>query len=187
MPNYLNVSIKQLIEPQTVERMLAACETPRERALIALLYVTGCRPIEALKLCRKDVDLVVAENEFGQFCTVKLYTAKQQHVKGFNIAERRLKLFLDYPFIHYFLDYADAHTNPDAFLFPISRQKVHSWVYKYSGKLLCPYNFRHNRAYRMKQGGAMDEELYSWFGWRDSRSSSPYRTGHEMPRKVVIT
>lgn len=187
MPNYLNVDRNRLIEPGLVQSMITLAENPRDKAIIALLYITGARPIEALMLMRGDVDLTIQEDEDQQeYVEVKLYSAKKQNVKSFSVDFRTMKLYLSYPFVNHFLAYAEAVSNLNAPLFPITRQRLHSLIYKLSGNLLCPYNFRHNRTFRLKQANVPSEDIAAFRGDHDLNTQNTYIQGKAIPRKLVI-
>jgi integrase/recombinase XerD len=46
-----------VVSPTTILRLVAAARRDRDRALVELLYATGCRPIELVRAKVKDLDL----------------------------------------------------------------------------------------------------------------------------------
>lgn len=75
-------AIKPAFDQAEVGRLLAACTTPRERALVLFLLDTGCRAAEAVSLVGSSLDLqscevrVVGKGARERIIPINLATAK---------------------------------------------------------------------------------------------------------------
>jgi len=144
----------------------------RDRALVSILYITGCRINEVLKRFRpKDIKKeVVKEKTYYIF---KVYTEKKRHFKNFYrtipINEKT-----EGDFIGNILDYIHiANIGDSEPLFNMTRQ--HGWniVKRWLG--FNPHHLRHIRNTHLAEYyGFTDQMLVRWNGWQDSRPASVY-------------
>ena len=56
MPTAESDSVPGYLEPEEIDQLLAACQTPMETALVTILCDTGLRISELLALIREDID-----------------------------------------------------------------------------------------------------------------------------------
>ena len=147
-------------------------DRPRDKALVALLHLTGARPTE-IREVRKE-HITVEENQVK----ILMMTAKLKGVPGFFLRERILVFKKDAPGIGHFLDWYSVCPTPDLFRGthgkPISTTRIRQLVYKASGNAICPYHFRHSRLTKLARSGWGADQLMYWKGSRTVRSVSVY-------------
>lgn len=165
MPNY-KFKREDLTSKKEIEEILAKSDEPWFRALIAILYLYGCRVSEALKLKRKDIWFD------GEFLVLSIPLLKKR--KKTKVYEDRhvLKIYKNAPFIGEVLKYLDGK-DPEALLFPFTRQWVWAKI-KERKKDVSPHIFRHDRLTKLAMMGASEYVLVDWAGWADSRPAQSY-------------
>ena len=148
------------------------------QALMQLMFVTGCRPIEALLMKRGHIDVK------GNDVSFSLRTAK--HGKPRVISVDKTIVCVDYILEH------QSHTFPDKYLF-IHYQSTMDDAVRMSNKVwyhinkwtkgiikdkpnesIPPYYFRHNRFTRMADDGASLEDIQRIKGARKADSVAFY-------------
>jgi len=136
----------------------------QHKVCVALLYITGARPIEIAML--KTRDFTINENDIRIFLTTKK--------RGIN----RLLIFdkntpfvqeLIIPYINQLL----KEGREDIFDFKTS-DRIKQIVYLLSDNKLTPYSFRHNRLTQLALAGATPYELMVFKGAKSLDSISPY-------------
>lgn len=187
MPVYANEKQNLLVSKEMAQGFMTKQATrtkfSRDRALFAILYLTGARPFEVSKLRRKDF-FELPENP--QFVNIRLWNAKQGRVRKFKSYQRVLCLDKDSAFMAQVLDYVNRFKDLEALVFPISPDRIRRIIYRMSDNVICPYTLRHSRHFRL---GTLPEiglsQLMAWKGARDARSVGPYLAGKaNMPRKI---
>jgi len=178
-----NVNINRTIEETEVLLMMTRIGNPRDRALLATLYLTGGRPIEIQKIKAKDINLQIEEDP--NYFSIKLSTAKLRERKGFEVRERTLEIHRNAPFADELLRYTSGLPD-DASLFNISTTRMRQIIYKASDKKVCLYSFRHSRIWKVMRGYGDAAAMY-WKGATDIRSLNPYIRAKPIGRKLDIT
>lgn len=157
-----------IISKQEAEDLLQmAYPNSKHQALIAFLFIFGCRKGEALMI-RK-----------GNLWTEKGYLwALMPVLKRREAYTHRLKINIRNPFVPYILRHW-ATLGANSFMFPgykgrpISLRHVNRILKKYD-ESLYPHLFRHTRATLMAEKGMTESEMQTWFGWKDGRQASVY-------------
>jgi len=170
-----SLSPGDLLTREEVERMVDAAANLRDKALIAVLYDSGCRPHEILPLRLKDVSfdsngaLLTVNGKTGQR-TVRIIAAASILATWFNV----------HP----------AKSNPEAPVFPcLANQKRNDFLGYHSFKNIIkdaakkagitkrvfPYIFRHSKLTELARSGFVGYHLNLFAGWSmDSRMPSTY-------------
>lgn len=156
------------------------------RSLLIVLYYTGCRPAEALKVCAKDID-----TSDHIFLKVKLKTLKMGRPRTVYIP-RKL------PYVNELEDLS-LRTYPDMLLFyPFISKSVRTyklrtgevktfietsdrlryffkkWFASLPNGAISPYFLRHNRFSSLAIEGAAPQDIQLLKGAKDLSSVSPY-------------
>jgi integrase len=175
MPEYSRSEIEHIIRPDEFERIYRNALSLRDKAWLIVLYLTGCRPSEALELTKKQILINGTKITFS-IETKKL--AERKH-RRFMILKRTL--VLDLPKDHHYIRCLEKYLNrysDDDLIFQFSERTGYNIVYKICKKALgidlCPYNFRHSRMTLMAEAGATDQELMRFKGSRSPRSVRSY-------------
>lgn len=160
-------------EPTTVnevERTILLTKSPWLKAIIVFLFLYGCRITEALHLERRKVRV-----EDGYIIAEIGVLKRREKQKGpYGILPHLVHVSVNSPLAkEHLIPYLSTVTNPDAKLFPVSRQLV--WLrLKEANSKISPHVFRHDRLMKLALRGATESELVDWAGWTDSRSASNY-------------
>jgi integrase len=169
-PHYTK-DIRHIVANEEAEAMISRAKNPRDRAIIATLYLTGCRPIELVRLKRDDFQEI-----FEGGLKVVLFTAKLGQRKGFYIDHRALLLGKNSAFLDHIKNYVLSFP-PGQIVFPISEVRVRQIVYELSLNEFCPYHFRHSRMTKLARAGWTIDQLMYWKGGSSSRSVDAYIRG----------
>ena len=161
-----------LITKYDIERLIGACNNTRDKALISLLYDSGCRIGEILTLRMKDVIF----DEYGLILNV--------HGKTGN---RSVRIIGDS--IAYLKDYLKSKDDNDEYLFTgLQKQNMHKQMKYYDARKLLlnlkartgidkriyPHLFRHTRA-SILASKVPESPLESQMGWvHGSKMTSVY-------------
>ena len=171
------------------------------RSLLIVLYYTGCRPAEALKVCSKDIDTTDKT-----YLKVKLRTLKMGRPRTVYIP-RRLpyveeleKLALStYPDLLLFHPFISKHVKTyttkrgEIKTFSETSDKLRYHFKKWFGHLpagyISPYFLRHNRFSSLAIEGAAPQDIQLIKGAKDLGSVSPYlhlstKKAREIGRKI---
>lgn len=153
---------------EEIKQLIDAAKRPAEKAVLSLLYDTGCRPHELLALRRADV----IRNENGLFVYVP---------DNCKTGSRQIPVILTTK-SHYYLDQYLENVNikPTDKLFDYSVYWVNSLIKNLALKLgfdkrVYSYLFRHSRATFLAQY-LTESQLCVYFGWRQ---------GSDMPKIYV--
>jgi len=161
-----------------METMLSKCFDSEQKAMVALLWITGARPAELLEL---------VEDSFidrGEDMLIEIPTKKHGYLRTLPISKQT-------PFMEYVLNYlkdpkrfSQQSHSTEFFLDGVpQRRRIFHWrsvgcvravVERVSLFRFCPYTFRHNRITQLAMSGASGFELMVWKGAKDMRSVAPY-------------
>jgi integrase len=174
---------KEILTEQEVRRLIDACETQRDRALIHTLYESGCRAGELLGLRIKDIQF----DEYGCIALVKGKTGP-----------RRIRLIDATPDLQLWVNMCPDRENQDAPLWPGRRKEGRSIGHKRLFRLLQnlakqagvrkhvhPHLFRHSRATHLASV-LKEAQMREFFGWT-KRSEVPSIYVHLSGRDVDRT
>jgi len=146
---------------EEVEDMISRADNERDRALIAMLYITGARISEVLRLKRKDI-------EIGEKEVRITITPLKIRSKGPLIFVHTLPIPLTAPFVEHIVSYVSKIQDGEEFLFcgykkPMTR--VRAWqIIKKLNQDTFPHFFRHTRASKLAEAGADVLEIKEWLG-----------------------
>ena len=156
-----------LSKPQIIN-IIRREKLPRNRALIAMLYLTGARISEVLQVKRGDI---WAEEVFGKkFIVIKMRTLKKRdRTEHRNIP---ISVETDRDVLKYLIRWANENKSPEALLFTIGRQ----WAWRIMNKHgLFNHYWRHCRnTHLVTKRGFTDQELVKFNGWASANSASIY-------------
>jgi len=167
-PGKANNSIKpgDLLTKEEVERMIDATTNPRDKALIAVMYESACRPQEILPLRIKQVTfdvhgaLISVDGKIGVQRTVRLLASAPLLATWLNNYPKRsdpeAPLFPTFSLRKYFafLDYA-------AFRSIIKKAARKAGI----AKRIYPYLFRHSRLTELTRSGFTGYMFNVFAGW----------------------
>ena len=135
------LSKKDLLTPEEMELLVRNADSLRWKALIMLMYETGCRPEECYKLKWKDLD----------------FNTKQVSINSSKTKEARV-IPLENSIIHlkrYYNEYSFPDVTENDFIFPSTNREKHinpetisaflKQLSKRINKKVFPYLFRHTR------------------------------------------
>jgi integrase len=183
MPEY-KFKRKDLTSLEEVRSMIARARWDWLKALIAFLYLYGCRISEALKLQRRNVWI---EDEY---LVAQIGVLKRRSGKGpYENVPHLIHVSTDAPFVKdVIIPYLERIRDPDAKLFPRTRQLVWTRL-KELNPLVSPHVFRHDRLMKLALAGASEAQLMDWAGWTDPRPAGNYirstgRLAQELAEKV---
>jgi site-specific recombinase XerD len=179
MKDYGRKLPKDLLTKEEIDRMIDAANNPRDKALISVLYESGCRIGELLSLKIKDV-------RFDDYGAILLVSGKT--------GDRRVRIIES---ASYLLSWINAHplkNNPEASLWVGTRNFLakKKEEYKATGyraitklikrigeragisKRVNPHNFRHSRATHLANK-LTEAQMKEFFGWvQASKMASIY-------------
>lgn len=171
-PQVKDIEPEDCITPDEFQKMLSFSRTPRNRAILQLLYETGARIGEILSLRIKD--LVFSENSV-------LINIRESKTK-----ERRVYLFDSVPDLKGWLSMHPQGKNQQAFLFTVKDGKQLQYMQFYLNlrnivkragitKKINPKLFRHSAATRDAVFGMPAPVAEKKYGWsKGSRMYSRY-------------
>ena len=152
---------EDMLTEEEIERMINAESHPRQRALIAILYETGCRIGELLSIRLKHV----AFDEHGSLVLVHGKT-------GY----RRVRIIASVPYLLDWLNNHPNHDDPDAVLWTKLKsgeaagyaviRKMLTITARRAGikKKVNPHNFRHSRATHLANH-LTEAQMKQYLGW----------------------
>ena len=171
--------INYIVTKADAQAMIDRARNPRDKALFALLYLTGARESELIELREKDIIASIEE----KLVYIRLTTKKLGRVKGFVIGDRTLEIPRDAPFMDAVINWASIKPG---LLFEINESRVRQLVYEYSDNRFCPMNFRHSRLTKLSRAGASVDELMYFKGAADLKSVGSYIRAKPIGRELVI-
>jgi len=153
-----------------VRDMINRARWPWLKALIAFLYLYGCRISEALNLKRRNIWVD------GRYLVAQIGVLKRRKEKKgpYENIPHLLRVHIDAPFVKdILLPYIQGIKNREAKIFPFSRQLA--WLrMKELNQKISPHVFRHDRLMKLALKGATEAQLMDWAGWTDARPAGDY-------------
>jgi len=160
---------ESLLTEEEVLRMAEAAKTPRDKAMVLVLYETGCRIGELLSLRVKNVS-------FDQYGATLRVTGKT--------GDRRVRIISSAPALASWLEHYEGAKDPEAVLWPprsnnnhaTNLAAMHRSVYKILetlakkagiNKKVYPHLFRHSRA-TFLASKLTEAQMKEYFGWTQS-------------------
>ena len=166
---------EDLLTQEDIRKLIENAINLRDKALISVIYESGCRIGEILSMRIKDVI-------FGEpTCSIR--------VSG-KTGSRRLLLVDSTPYLSNWISHCANKDNPDSFLWTSIGTKNRNKVLKYNSlreilkavsakagikKRVNPHIFRHSRATHLANK-LTEAQMCEYFGWRQ---------GSDMPRTYV--
>lgn len=163
-----------LLVPDDIKKLIEVAETPRDKALIFVLFETGCRVGELL-------DLSIDNVRFDEYGAVLMVNGKT--------GMRRVRIIASAPILSNWLNHHPFKNNPEAPLWIIfeashkyqpmsypSMQYMLKRVAKMAdiNKRTNPHSFRHARATYLANG-LTEAQMNEYFGWvQGSKMASIY-------------
>jgi len=161
---------RKLTTEEEVRSMIEKAKWPWLKALIAFLYLYGCRISEALNLKRSNIWVE------GDYLIAEIGVLKRRREKRgpYENIPHLIHVSLDAPFVKdVLLPYIEEIKEKEARLFPVSRQLA--WLrIKELNPNISPHVFRHDRLMKLAMKGASEAELMDWAGWSDPRPAGTY-------------
>jgi integrase/recombinase XerD len=172
-----------MLSPEESLAIIKGARNSRDRALIATLFESGCRPIELLELEWEDVNF----DQHGATINTNKKTGKPRRIRIINMAEHLKAWKNDYPgepkgtspvFVN--LDTTDHHALSRGGLKKLLQKAVAN-----SGvtKRVHPYLFRHSRVTEMLSEG-IPESVISLQHWGSLASPMLRTYGHLSGHQV---
>lgn len=155
---------EDLLTKEDIEKLVDAAENPRDKALISLLYETGCRIGEIASLQIKNISF----DEYGAVLIVNGKTGM-----------RRVRIIVS---VHYLTTWLEHHTekqNPNAYVWtkltrehgkPMDYDTIRCQIAKIAHKAgvkkrVNPHSFRHARATELAKMGLNEVQMSAYLGW----------------------
>lgn len=176
---------EEILTAEEIRRLAEATRTPRDRAMMMVLYESGARIGELLALRIKHV-------EFDRFGALTMLNGKT--------GMRRVRLIDSVPDLKIWMNHHPLRGEPDAHLFVMLKDnaplrshatflRVLDRAKRKSGikKRIYPHLFRHSRATHLAQDFT-EQELKVIFGWSGgSRMPATYvhLSGGDIDRKML--
>lgn len=163
MPRY-KFQRQDILTKDEVAKMIEQAETPGLKALIAFLYLFGCRVSEALNVTKDDVKI------YDKTMTVRLLTLKRKE-HGAVVPSRKDTAKLTSPFVEVFL----AHLGmvSEGKIWRMSRVTAWRKIKKLNPQC-SPHIFRHTRATKFAEVTENAFVMQDWFGWADLNTALKY-------------
>ena len=166
---------EEILTLQEVRKIVLHGKSIRDRAMISLLYDSGCRPSELLDLYRKDVI-------FDDDGLIVLFNGKT--------GGRRVRIITTLDSDKFLREY--LLLNSDDKLFDIGIERLNQIVKKYSkeiriNKRVYTYIFRHSRATHLAKH-LTEQQMKIYLGWSmGSRMVAVYvhLSGRDIDNKVL--
>ncbi|MEM4204170.1 MAG: site-specific integrase [Candidatus Methanomethylicaceae archaeon] len=169
MPKY-KFRRDRLTTKEEVESMIKRAKWPWLKALVAFLYLYGCRVSEALAVKGEDVWV-----EGGDLCAKIPVLKRRERAKNgpYVGLTHILRVSVNSPFVKDVVLPYLSRVKPDGRLFPKSRQLV--WMrLKELNERISPHVFRHDRLTKLAMKRPDPFMLKDWAGWSDIRPAEYY-------------
>lgn len=156
---------EDLLTQEEIRQMIQAADNPRDKALIFVLYESGCRFGELMSIKLKNV-------VFDQYGAKVLVSGKT--------GSRQIRLIASCDYLRYWLENHPSRKNPDAYLWVRMSNFRRGYILEYSSvrkiiakiaekagikKKVNPHNFRHSRATHLANK-LKTAQLCIIFGWK---------------------
>ncbi|MEM5867079.1 MAG: site-specific integrase [Candidatus Aenigmatarchaeota archaeon] len=148
---------EDLLTEEDIIKLVKSADTPRDKALVFVLYESGCRISEILTLKIKNI-------KFDDYGAVLVVDGKT--------GQRRIRIVSSAPYIKEWLNNYQDSDNPDALLFPLRYDQIRYILGKLKKKCnikkkVNPHNFRHSRA-TFLANYLTESQMKQYFGWTQS-------------------
>ena len=175
---------EEILTEEDIRKMIDAAKTPRDRAIISVLYESGCRVGEFLSMKIKNVS-------FDRYGAVIVVHGKTGY--------RRIRLVSSVPYLAEWLNRHPLNDHPEAWLWislsRLSRLPYNSLrtilriIAEKAGvkKKVNPHAFRHARATHLANF-LTEAQMKEFFGWvQDSDMASVYvhLSGRDVDRAIL--
>jgi len=161
-----NVSLQgSLLKEEDILKVLSVAKTPRNKALVFLLWESGMRAGEILNLRIVDIQT----NKYGY--EINICFGKT--------SARKITAIQSSAVIANYLNHHEERGNPEAFLFPITyrrfKQIIEGLCKKadVNGKLKNPHSWRKARATFLASHMTTDQ-MMAYFGWSSPKTTRSY-------------
>lgn len=180
---------EELISEDEIKRMADAATKPRDKAMIQVLYESGCRIMELLTIQLKNV-------EFDDFGAIIRVTGKT--------GDRRIRLVASAPALALWMDFHPYKDDPEAYLWSryLDRKAMDTLPLHYSvtKRIICdvavkagikkkitPHLFRHSRATALanKLTEAQMKEYFGWVQGSDMASVYVHLSGRDVDNAIL--
>ncbi|MGC8993727.1 MAG: tyrosine-type recombinase/integrase, partial [Candidatus Aenigmatarchaeota archaeon] len=179
--------LPQVLTMEEINKMIEVCDNLRDKALISVLYESGCRASEILDLKIKDLEF----DEYGGVLIVRGKTGS-----------RRIRLISSIPALKEWLNVHPRKNDPNASLFcslaknnkgsPLDVCGLHFIVKEIAkkagiNKRVYPHLFRHTRATHLAKY-LTEQELKIYFGWAkgsDMPGVYVHLSGRDVENKIL--
>ncbi len=175
---------EEILTEEDIKKMIDAARTPRDRAIISVLYESGCRAGEFLSMKIKNVS-------FDRYGAVIVVHGKTGY--------RRIRLVSSVPYLAEWFNMHPLNSNPEAWLWispsnfrrlPYnSLRTILRTIAEKAGikKKVNPHAFRHARATHLANF-LTEAQMKEFFGWvQDSDMASVYvhLSGRDVDRAIL--
>lgn len=175
MPRYSS-DISVILYEEDVSKMFARAKSPKEAYLVAIFWITGARPSEALELKKEDFRL-----EEGTL-KIRLVTKKLGETNDFILRERTLEFerpdgYGSNPYLECIIHYVNASADT-GFILPYTTRWAEKTINRLGmeclEKLISPYHFRHSVLSHHASKGMNTIDLMAFKGAKSIGSVAPY-------------
>lgn len=156
---------EDMLTQEEVKSLIDHAQSSRDKALISVLYESGCRVGELCSLRMKDVS-------FDEYGTVVVFPSGKT-------GPRRVRLIISTPFLATWIETHPLKEDPNSWLWVNVGQVNHGKPMNYAGvrkalrsmaqrarikKAVNPHNFRHSRATALA-GHFTEAQMNEYLGW----------------------
>jgi len=185
-----------LLTPGDVKALKEACDHPRDRAILAVLYESGARPHELTSLNVKNASL----DQKG--AVIRLNPEASDHTK-LKTGTRRIRLINSSPNLEEWIRNHPEGDDPEAPLWISFANPSYGERLSTSGlrglinrigdrsgldKNLTPYLFRHSRATQLAREGFSEQDMKIMLGWTggsDMPETYIHMSGADVENKIL--
>lgn len=174
MPLY-KIERTTIISLEETKDLVEKMPNDRDKSMVAMFYLFGCRPVELCLLTKKVFQI----NEIEGKLWVNMPNKKKRRDKSVLITSSRwVWAYLTDPFAQIIISYIKGKDMDEVLWRYGSSQKsanatLNRKLKSFNPKV-CPYLFRHSRLTRLAENGATSSELTLWAGWEDDRPTKHY-------------
>lgn len=160
-----------------VEKLLETTLDDHHRLLFEVMWYSGARVTEALRVCPRDL---VLEGEFNSYVSLETLKRRQGRAKVSKTASRRMVPITDLYFINRLQRYLKTHAKKKLSpVFPFSRQAAYDAVKKWSREAhlpieVTPHTLRHSFAVNHLLHGQQLHDIKRWMGHSSIKSTEVY-------------
>ncbi len=173
-------SIKSFCGWPYLEKLSVTCKNERDSALISLLFSTGGRISEVLKLKKdnfrideKHIILVAMPvlKRYKKIGLIEMANGKKKWRTKKEIGYRTFPIRIDEPLVKYFVNYVDAKKKN---IFKIGRIRAYQIITELEPDIY-PHWFRSQRASQLAfEYGFQEHDLIEYFMWRNYLTAFRY-------------